>query len=156
MLVEEFMSVHPVCIFEEVDVRQACAIISSAEISELMVVDKNHNFVGVLSEGDLLRAILPDFEEILAAGGTLEGAFSLFVQKGARLASYPIAPLIIPRPFTVRAKDQAAQVAALMLQKQIRRLPVVENNKLIGTVSRSDICRAVIYNTHEQSQSEGL
>lgn len=152
MLVEEFMTVHPVCIFEEVEVRHACAIISSAEISELMVIDKNHNFVGVLSEGDLLRAILPDFEEILAAGGTLEGAFSLFVSKGARLASYPIAPLIIRRPFTASCKDEAAQVAALMLQKQIRRLPVVENNRLIGTVSRSDLCRAVIYNTQEQSE----
>lgn len=152
MLVEEFMTVHPVCIFEDVDVRQACAIISSAEISELMVVDKNHNFVGVLSEGDLLRAILPDFKEILAAGGTLEGAFNLFVSKGASLASYPIAPLIKRKPLTAGRKDEAAQVAALMLQKQIRRVPVVENNKLIGTVSRSDICRALIYNTQQQGE----
>jgi CBS domain-containing protein len=28
---------------------------------------------------------------------------------------------------------------------QIRRLPVVENDKLLGTISRADICRAVIY-----------
>lgn len=148
MLVHELMTIYPVYIHEDSDVRHAAEVISLAEISEIMVVDSSHNFIGVVAEGDLLRRILPDVEEIVAAGGTLNHAFTLFVQKGVQLAGDPISHLIIRDPITVKPTDDVAQVATIMLQKQIRRLPVVDNNKLVGSISRSDICRAVIYNTN--------
>jgi len=147
MLVRELMTIYPVYIYEDSDIRHAAEVISLAEISEIMVVDTAHNLIGVVAEGDLLRRILPDVEEIIAAGGTLNHAFTLFVEKGAQLAGDLISHLIIRDPISVKPNDEVAQVATLMLQKQIRRLPVVDgNNKLVGSISRSDICRAVIYN----------
>jgi CBS domain-containing protein len=147
------MTVYPVYIYEDADVRHAAEIISLAEVSDIMVVDSELNFIGVLSEGDLLRRMLPDIEEILAAGGTLSQAFNLFVKKGAQLATDPISHLIIRDPISVKTTDEVAQVATIMVQKQIRRLPVVDNNKLVGSISRSDICRAVIYNTNRGEKS---
>jgi CBS domain-containing protein len=146
MLVRDLMTVYPVYIYEDADIRHAAEVISLAEVSDIMVVDSELNFIGVLSEGDLLRRMLPDTDEILAAGGTLNQAFNLFVQKGAQLAADPISHLIIRDPISVQTTDDVAQVATIMVQKQIRRLPVVENSKLVGSISRSDICRAVIYN----------
>ena len=52
-----------------------------------MVVDSTGAFMGVLTEGDILRAALPDIDEILAAGGSLEGAFDRAVKKGRDLAA---------------------------------------------------------------------
>ena len=146
MLVREIMAIHPICIAVDTDMRRAAEIISIGEVSDLMVLDLQKKFVGVLSEGDLLRALLPNFDEVLAAGGTLSGVFRFFVNKGRDLASRPIAPLIIRTPITVKPDDDVAQIATIMVQKQIRRLPVVENDQLLGTISRADICRAVIYN----------
>ncbi|MBN9386704.1 MAG: CBS domain-containing protein [Chloroflexi bacterium] len=148
MLVRELMTIYPVYIFENSDVRHAAEVISLAEISEIMVVDSNHNLIGVVAEGDLLRRIMPDVEEIIAAGGTLSHAFTLFVEKGAQLAADPISHLVIRDPISVKPTDEVAQVATIMLQKQIRRLPVVDNKRLVGSISRSDICRAVIFNTN--------
>jgi len=137
---------HPVCIYSDEDMRQAAKIVSSADVSDLMVIDRQDNFVGVLSEGDLLRAILPNFDEVLAAGESLSAAFRFFVKKGRDVSSLSIDPLIIRNPITVKPDDDVAQIATILVQMQIRRLPVVLNDRLVGTISRADICRAVIYN----------
>ena len=52
---------------------------------------------------------------------------------------------MITDPITMKPTDEAASAASVMAEKQIRRLPVVDERKLVGTVSRADICRAVIY-----------
>ena len=139
------MGIHPICIYIDEDMREAAKLVSSAEVSDLMVIDRQKNFVGVLSEGDLLRAILPNFDEVLAAGESLSAAFRFFVKKGRDVSSLSIDPLIIRNPITVKPDDDVAQIATILVQMQIRRLPVVENDRLLGTISRADICRAVIY-----------
>ena len=69
MLVRDVMTIHPVSVRLGVDLRRVAEIISIAEVSDVMVVDHDSRFVGVLSEGDLVRALLPSFDEVLAAGG---------------------------------------------------------------------------------------
>ncbi len=145
MRIRELMTIYPVSIQRNMDLRRAAEIISLADASDLMVIDEERNFVGVLSEGDLIRAILPNFDEVIQAGGTLQDAFMFFVAKGRELANRPIEPLIIKDPVTVSPDNEVAEVATILIQKQIRRLPVVQNGKLLGTVSRADVCRAVIY-----------
>jgi CBS domain-containing protein len=145
MLIREIMTIYPVRVEITSTMRRAAEIISLAEASDLMVIDDERNFVGVLSEGDILRAVLPNFDEILAAGGSLADAFAFFARKGQELAGRPIAPLVIRNAIVVRPEDEAAMAASVMVEKQIRRLPVVDGGKLVGTVSRADICRALIY-----------
>ncbi len=145
MLIRDIMTIYPVYIEPDATMRRAAEIISIAEVSDLMVVDEQKNFVGVLSEGDVIRAMLPNFDEILEAGGSLNDAFEFFVRKGRESTRRPIAPLIIREPITMRPTDAVAMAAAVMAEKQIRRLPVVENGNLVGTVSRADVCRAVLY-----------
>lgn len=57
-------------------------IVALSGASDLMVMGEDSEFVGVLSEGALLRAALPDTDEILAVGGSLDNAFELFLRKG--------------------------------------------------------------------------
>jgi CBS domain-containing protein len=145
VLIRDVMTIYPVYINIRSTIHRAGEIISIAEVSDLMVVDDEKTFVGVLSEGDMLRAVLPNFDEVLEAGGTLADAFAFFVRKGHELARRPIAPHVITDPITMKPTDEAATAATIMTEKQIRRLPVVEAGRLVGTVSRADICRAVIF-----------
>ena len=122
----------------------AAEIVALSGVGDLMVVDRERRFVGVLSEGDILRNALPDLEQILEAGGTLYEAYQLFLRKGQELAKRPIAPLVIRDPIVMHPDDHVAKAAVVMIQRQIRRLPVIEEGRLVGTVSRACICQAVV------------
>lgn len=122
----------------------AAELLVLTQASDLIVVDEVGLFVGVVSEGDLIRALIPDFDEVFAAGGTLADAFQIFVTNGQDLAQQSIQRLIIDNPITMAPDDEILKAATVMIDKMIRRLPVVEDGKFLGTISRADIAWAVL------------
>lgn len=147
MLVKDVMSHFPAFVRIGADIRRAAEMISVSEVGQLMVVDHDGGFVGALSEEDLVRAMLPGFDDVTAAGGSLQDAFTLFLDRGRELADRPIDPLVTREAVTVTTTDELARAAVVMIDRQIRRLPVVDDGKLVGTLSRADLCRAVIYHS---------
>jgi CBS domain-containing protein len=123
---------------------QAAETVALAGSSDLMVIDEDGGFVGVLSEGDILRAALPDVEEMLEAGGSLDVAFARFVEKAHDLSTLPIAPLIIRNPITVAPDDHVTRAVVVLVERGIRLLPVVSAGRLLGVISRADVCNAVV------------
>jgi CBS domain-containing protein len=126
------------------DLAEAAKVVAAVRVGDLMVVDHDGEFVGVLSEGDILRSSLPDLDEILAAGGTLYDGYQLFMRKARELSAKPITPLVIREPLVMHPDDHVAKAATVLIDRQIRLLPVVEDGRLVGTVSRANICRAVV------------
>jgi CBS domain-containing protein len=142
--VKGIMTVRAVRIRLGDTLHRAAEIIALSGVGDLMVIDDDNNFVGVLSVGDVLRAAMPNMEEILEEGGTLEQAYRLFLRKGSDLMYKPVAPLVIREPIVVDPDDHVAKAATVMLEKNIHRLPVVKDGRLVGTVGRADICQAVV------------
>ena len=50
------------------------------------MVDDENNFIGELSEGDMMQKTLPDMAGIMASPGGLEDSGFLFSEKGSKLA----------------------------------------------------------------------
>ncbi len=144
MKVQDCVNLNPTRIRAGATILQAAQVLSTSQASDLMVVDDDNNFVGVLSEGDLIRAALPRFEEVVAQGEGLSAAFAIFQEKGGELAAKPITPQVIKSPITVSPSDDVLVAATTMIHKQIRRLPVVQAGKLIGTIARADVCLGVL------------
>jgi CBS domain-containing protein len=144
MQIKGIMNTHVARIRHNASLHQAAEIVALSGVGDLMVVDDGGAFIGVLSEGDILRNALPDFDEILEEGGTLYDAFQLFMRKGRELSDKPIMPLVIRDPLVVHPDDHVAKAATVLINRQIRRLPVVQDGRLVGTVSRANICQAVV------------
>ncbi len=90
-------------------------------ISGLPVIDQNRRVIGVVTEFDILKVIV----------------------NGKSLAT--IAEEIMTKEPIVLEMDQAVEEAVeLMTKHHIIRIPVVQNGKLAGIVSRSDILRAYV------------
>jgi predicted transcriptional regulator len=142
--VKDFMTVRTAQIRLNSNIQYAAEIVALGRVSDLMVIDDDDNFRGVLSEGDILRTAMPEIDEILEEGGSLDDAFDIFLSKGRQLSDLQITPLVIEEPIVVDPDDHVAKAATVLLNRQIRLLPVVKDGKLVGTVSRADVIRAIV------------
>lgn len=140
MRTRDVMNDHPITIGADATFREAAEVLSSTAASDLVVVDADGGLVGILAEGDLMRALFPNLDELGAGGGSMTEAFAAFLQNGRHLADQPIARIVIQDAIVVAPDDPLLRVATVMASRQIRRLPVVEGGKLAGTVSRADVC----------------
>ena len=143
MFVHDVMNINATRVRAGTTIRAAVDILASTNASDLAVVDDGGRLLGVLSEGDLVRAVLPKMADLIERGLSLQDSYDVLEEKGHELADQPIETLVISNPIVLSPQDNMQKAAALMASQNIRRLPVVENGKLVGTVSRADICRAV-------------
>ncbi len=147
MKIRELMSYNATRVLSGATMREAADLVSLTGASDLMVVDEDNNFLGVLSEGDLIRAIMPNFQELMRDGMSLRDAFDEFVENGRDMAVKPIDEFVIAgdKLVTYRPEDDVLKAAGTMVAKQIRRLPVVDRaGKLVGTISRADVCKGIL------------
>jgi len=140
----DVMNTRAVRIDKGATFKEAARLVSETQVSDLMVVDDAGRFEGVLSEGDLIRAALPDYDDLMRDGTSVGGAWKVFLEKGRELADSPISRIAITGPVTFRSTDELLKAASAMINKQIRVLPVVDDGKLVGTISRGDLCNAVL------------
>ena len=106
----------------------------------VVVVDDERRPIGIISDGDLLRrsraAEQPDF--VARLRGIMTGQ-----RAGARLRLDPTetaADLMTVPLITVRADAEPAAALRVMLQKQIKRLPVVDSDgRLVGLLGRASL-----------------
>ncbi len=145
--VEDAMVMRTIRIQHDANMYRAAEVVALSRISDLMVVGEDDKFIGVLSEGDILRAALPDMDEIVAEGGSLDTAFGIFLKKGKNLSELPILPFVITEPIVLDPQDHVAKATTVMIDLNIRLLPVVKDGKLVGTISRADVCQAVVGNS---------
>jgi len=131
--------------------RLAAEILVLTQAGYLMVVDDDDRFVGVLSEGDLLHAIMPDFEGLMESGATLAEAYQIFLRSGAEYADQPIDRLVVRRSIQLKPGDELLKAATVMLTKRIPRLPVLDGEDFVGSVSRADICWALLCGPAQRS-----
>jgi len=137
---KEVMTKKVIFVKRDADLHEAARILSENRISGMPVVDESSHVVGVISEADvltlagmkrehtfkdILRTILGEPVPARTGGNTVEDVMS-----------FP--------PITSRADDDIAEIAKVLEEKMIKRLPVVDaEGKLIGIISRADIVRAV-------------
>jgi len=144
LLVRDVMDEKAFPVTMDASLEYVADLLALTHASELMVIDEQGNFIGVVSEVDLLQVLMPDIDEIVRVGGTLKDALNIFIRNGRDLAGQPIRRLVKSNPRTVMPNDELLAVATVMLHNNTRRLPVVEQGKFVGSISLEDICWAVL------------
>ena len=144
MKVRDIMNINSIRILSGATMAEAAELAAMSDASDLFVVDEDNNFIGVLSEGDMIAKTLPDITELMGSSGGIRDSQDIFSEKGRRLGREAVDPHMIKDPITLGPDDQLIKAATIMAKNKIRRLPVVKDGKLLGTISRGDICKAVL------------
>ena len=148
LMTRDVAVVHP-----ETSLLQAVKLMAQRQISGMPVVDDAGNIVGMLSEGDLVRWHEGYTEretrwlDMLAEGLELAPAFLEGIQEQRR----KVKTVMTSGVTTVSEETPAREVASLMYAKNIKRVPVVRDGKLVGIVARSDLIRALAQKLGEKS-----
>lgn len=135
---------EPVTILNTASLSEAADKCVETGVSDLMVVDGDGIFQGVCSEGDLIRTCMPDYTEVMAGDFSPQEAFEIFLEKAGKLKGDNVGSIMVSNPISVYAGTHVQKAASYMVSKNIRRLPVLEDGKLIGTVSRAMIAKSIL------------
>ncbi len=97
-------------------VRDAATIMAKAHTGSLIVII-NGKPAGIVTEGDISRAI----------------------SAGANPDKVSVKEIMSKRLITVASDKRVEEAAKLMAEKQIKKLPVIEDGSLVGIVTQTDI-----------------
>jgi CBS domain-containing protein len=147
MLVRDVMNSKPVTCQTEETVSEAAREMKRKKISGMPVLDGDR-LVGVISESDVLRLLSGEEEGQLWLPSPLEILEVPFrdLLKWEKLHSNvediskkKVSEVMHRDVRTVEPTDSIEEAASIMTRHRINRLPVVENGKLVGIVTRGDI-----------------
>jgi CBS domain-containing protein len=139
----DVMQRQPITVRADTAIDDAVRLMVTYRISGLPVVDATGTVVGILSEGDLLRrAELGTEAGTPAWMGWLVGqsrAAREYVREHAR----KVGEIMTVPAITVTPQTELAEVVGLMESRRIKRVPVVEQGRLVGMLTRADLIRAL-------------
>jgi CBS domain-containing protein len=124
-------------------VREVAELFLKYRISAVPVVDDDDRVVGIVSEGDLLHRAEAGTERqrswwLRAFAGSETLAQDYIKAHARRVEDVMTRDVIVARPYT-----PVHEVATLLEKNGIKRVPVVENDRLIGIISRANLIQAV-------------
>ncbi|HLF06736.1 MAG TPA: CBS domain-containing protein [Thermoplasmata archaeon] len=148
--VADVMSAPVYSLDQEDTLKEAAVMLSTARISGAPVVDGSGKLVGILTEADILRALEGEAEK---AKLVPEEGYAHVLKV---LPYREIAPKVLESLARAKVRDVMSHVvvtaargtsldeaAREMTERGVNRLPVVEDDRVIGIISRADIVKAL-------------
>src|SRR5215467_9456578 len=143
MKAHDVMTWGAITVKPDESVTRAVQLMLQNKISGLPVVDDEGGFVGIVTEGDFLRRgelgtqrQRPRWLEFLLGPGRLAAEY---VQSSGQ----KVGEIMTIEPWTVTPETSLDEVVRLMERHRIKRLPVVQDGKLVGIVSRANLLHAL-------------
>jgi CBS domain-containing protein len=143
MKVRDIMTRDVISVGTTTPLREVALILAESRISGVVVVDESRTPVGIVSEGDLLAKQLSRpakrrdaLEWIFGEHGDADELRRRAAVTAAEAMSAPVVTIDADRPLR--------EVAALMVDRDVNRLPVMADGVLAGIVTRADMVRAYL------------
>ena len=147
MQAKDIMTTDVVTVAPEATVEEVAKIITDRGISGVPVVDANGEVVGIVTEGDIIarskKLHIPTHFQLL--GGVIYLESTKKLEKDLqKMVAFQVKDLMTTEVFTVSPEASVEEIATVMTEERVNRIPVVDRGKLVGIISRADIVRTLI------------
>ncbi len=129
--VSDIMQRNPVTVNLNENLDEATGILAENSFRHLPVIDKEGDIQGILSDRDLLNAVLRTSRT------------KLYDRADNPWTTVQVKSVMTKTPETVTPETTLAEAGALILENRISCLPVVEGNHLVGIITSSDFVKLV-------------
>ncbi|HEV2179718.1 MAG TPA: CBS domain-containing protein [Gemmatimonadaceae bacterium] len=140
LAVRDVMTIRPHTTRPEAVLRDAARDMVRAGVGGLPVVDADGMLVGMLSERELMRHMLNS----AAFLGVARGGHGEPSRHGADNTRRTVRDVMTRQVLCVSPDQPLAEVASVMSNKDVERVPVVRDGRLVGFLTRGDIVRKLI------------
>jgi CBS domain-containing protein len=146
LTVRDIMQPNVITIGPEATIRELADLLATHKISGVPVVDDERRVIGMVSEADLIvqdaDLHFPHYIQFLDSIIYLQSVRK-FEERYKKAFGAKVADVMTAHVESISPDASIYDVATLMADHKINRLPVVEDGRLAGIVTRGDIVRAI-------------
>ncbi|MFO1038729.1 MAG: CBS domain-containing protein [Geminicoccaceae bacterium] len=148
MKAADIMTRGVVTVEADTPLQEVARRLARSKVTAVPVVDQHRHVIGMVSEGDLLFAGVMVMDEraswwleMMAEGEHLAPEYLSHVRSAGRKA----ADIMTKDVVSVGEDTSFDEIAKLLHDNRIKRVPVLRNGVLVGIVSRADLVRSLAH-----------
>lgn len=144
-LVSSVMKREPLCVAQSASMGEVVRLMACHDTSGMPVVDAKNALVGFISDGDVAAYLGKNELSVVDAAGGLYRFIdnTALRQRLSDLFSLNVMAIATKRVISVEANTPLDEACHVLAERRIKKVPVVQSGKLVGTLSRRDIMRSL-------------
>jgi CBS domain-containing protein len=146
MHVKDFMIKEAITVLPEASIKEVMKTFVEKKIGGVPIVDSGGKLLGIVTDGDILRAIKPVDQHIQNYF-----TYSILIEeinlesRMSEMKNLSIIKIAKTRNIvTIHPEDELKKVVQLLSKHHFKKLPVVDDeNRVVGVLSRGDVIRKI-------------
>lgn len=141
---------------DEATLKEVLELLVKYKTSGLPIVSAKNEVVGFISDGDIMKFIAKQNPRIIDMTSFITVWYDTdsFEQKLHDLMDLNVMELATTKLVFVESDYDIDEAAKVLGEKKIKKVPVLEDGKLVGIISRSEILRYVLSSYLEKQEAK--
>lgn len=122
-------------------IEQALRMMNEKKVSGLPVIDDEHNLVGFISDGDIIREFAGEHSLFVHSDSFEKIEFNTALKK---ILDRKVSSLHQKNVVTVNVSDDLNEVCYRLVNYKVKKAPVIQDGKMIGIINCSNIIKYMV------------
>lgn len=143
MQAQDVMARGVIAIGPDMPIQIAARAMVSNKVSALVVMGIDARMMGIISEGDLLRRVETETEQTHSSWPEMFVSSDVLTKEFIKSRGKRARDVMTRDVITAAPETPLREIANLMEKHGVKRVPIVENDVVVGIVSRADFLRVL-------------